>query len=181
MEATSEVEEKPLAVSLDETPTKSSSAGAPSASSVDPSRFQPIEIKSGEEGEETVFAEKAVLFTNSEGKWTSCGVGEVKINVNAQGTARLIMRQEVTLQLLLNARLYPEMKPMPMQMAENAVTFSCQNYVDKAVESEKEETKNVVDIFAIRFRTDAKTKVQNFTEAIEKYKNSSKSTETEAE
>ena len=179
MEATSEVEEKPLAVSPVETPTKSSLAGAPSASSAEPSRFQPIETKSGEEGEETVFAEKALLFTNTDSKWTSCGVGEMKINVNGQGIARLIMRQEVTLQLLLNARLYPEMKPMPMPMAEDAVTFSCHNYLDKVDEGEKET--NVVDIFAIRFKTDAKTKVQSFMEAIEKHKASSRKTETEAE
>lgn len=150
---------------------------APSQGSSDvATQFKPLDVvHSGEESEKTVYLERAALFSNSEGAWKPVGRGEVKVNVDKDGAARLIMRQSVTFRLLLNARLYPEMKLVPM--GESAISFTCQNSVVpieklETDQSEKKEEEDIkYSILALRFKTDAKRKIESFVEMVEKHKN----------
>lgn len=142
-------------------------------SSVDLSKFKPLDvITSGEEGETTVYAELAGLFINVDGDWKGVGRGEVKINVDKEGMARLLMRQRVTLKLLLNARLFPEMKMV--KMGDDAVSFSCQNGVQIVEKSEDKTDEVKLSILALRFKTDAEQKVKSFLELAEKHKTATK-------
>jgi len=75
---------------------------------------QPTEpVKTGEENENHVFQTKAKLFTmdSIEKKWKESGVGTLRLNVALDGSiARLVMRNDGSLRLLLNVKLWPGMK-----------------------------------------------------------------------
>ena len=149
-----------------------------STSAADSSCFKPLDtITSGEESEETVFCEKAGLYLNVKGAWKTVGRGEIKFNVTPEGGARLIMRQNITLKLLLNARVYPEIKPLPM--GEDAVSFACQNNVQLLEKTEEEAEKtSELDILAVRFKEEGKKKAERLIEVIEQYKSGKKKDES---
>eukprot|EP00033_Pygsuia_biforma_P004042 GCRY01004428.1.p1 GENE.GCRY01004428.1~~GCRY01004428.1.p1 ORF type:complete len:318 (-),score=45.36 GCRY01004428.1:9-878(-) len=70
-----------------------------------------IETKTGEEDEELLFVSKAKLFTldKESRSWKECGVGKIKLNCSKLNQkARLIMRTEETLRLILNTPLFQE-------------------------------------------------------------------------
>lgn len=54
-------------------------------------------------------------YDESERQWRERGRGEMKVNVGASGTARLIMRNKGNFRLLLNASIWPGMKVTPME------------------------------------------------------------------
>ncbi|KAE8705144.1 hypothetical protein F3Y22_tig00110430pilonHSYRG00324 [Hibiscus syriacus] len=63
----------------------------------------------------------------SGGAWKERGKGELKVNVSTSGTegARVVMRARGNYRLILNARLYPELKLTKMD--KRGITFACMN------------------------------------------------------
>jgi Ran-binding protein 3 len=74
------------------------------------------EIETGEEGEENVFSCNATLFVFESKQWKERGKGLIKINLSRDKKgARVIMRQQGNLKLLLNANLWDKMKISKME------------------------------------------------------------------
>jgi hypothetical protein len=69
-------------------------------------------VKSGEEEESTLFSQKAKLFELESGEWKERGIGTIKLNQATTGkqAARLVMRKEQVLTIILNAGIFAEMK-----------------------------------------------------------------------
>jgi len=81
-------------------------------------------VKTGEEDESHVFQVRAKLFVLStdEHKWVERGVGNLRLNVaNNKSYARLVMRMEASLKLILNVALWPAMK---VEKADKGVRFT---------------------------------------------------------
>mmetsp|Transcript_13337 Transcript_13337/g.48551 ORF Transcript_13337/g.48551 Transcript_13337/m.48551 type:complete len:518 (-) Transcript_13337:202-1755(-) len=116
-------------------------------------------VVTGEEEEEAVFRTDASLFEFVDGKWhTRTRKGDLRLNVNDDGQARLVMRATGTSKLLLNANLWPEMTCAKME--ERGVTFACVNHVG-------EEPSSQLSTYAVRMKEAAKaneflTAVGNF-------------------
>ncbi|EFJ43412.1 hypothetical protein VOLCADRAFT_106848 [Volvox carteri f. nagariensis] len=88
-----------------------------------------VQKVTGEENEQTIYAESGKLFEYdaAASKWRQRGSGELRVNVSADGTtSRVVMRQSGNLRLLLNARVTVSMPVQRMQGA-NGVTFGCVN------------------------------------------------------
>ena len=76
------------------------------------------EVETGEEGEENVFSCNATLFLFESKQWKERGKGLLKINLGKdKKQARVIMRQQGNLKLLLNANLWEKMKVSKMEGA----------------------------------------------------------------
>ncbi|KAL5339562.1 hypothetical protein BJX70DRAFT_363236 [Aspergillus crustosus] len=79
-------------------------------------RFFERQIETGEEEEKTYFSCKAKLFYFSEGEWKERGLGTFKVNVKItdgvedKKSARLLMRADGVLRVLLNSPLFKGMK-----------------------------------------------------------------------
>ncbi|WVR04829.1 hypothetical protein IAU60_001841 [Kwoniella sp. DSM 27419] len=71
------------------------------------------EVTTGEEDEETVSQTRSKLYVSENGAWKERGVGLLKLNVRRKdrGGARLVMRADGVLRLMLNAKLHSSMKP----------------------------------------------------------------------
>lgn len=66
-------------------------------------KFVETAVLTGEEDEKEVFRAKGRLFTLEAGKWTERGGGAFKVNVDeGRGRARIVMRTEATLRVILN-------------------------------------------------------------------------------
>ncbi|OXH25489.1 ran-binding protein 3 [Cryptococcus neoformans] len=74
--------------------------------------MQEQDVTTGEEDEDTVFQARSKLFVNEKG-WKERGVGLLKLNVRrSDGSgARLVMRADGVLRLLLNSKLYKGLNP----------------------------------------------------------------------
>ncbi|KAJ3094114.1 hypothetical protein HK100_006274, partial [Physocladia obscura] len=84
-----------------------------------------IEVKTGEEDESNVFHLRCKLFRMDDtNNWKERGVGNLKLNCDeTTATARLVMRAEGVLRLILNVRVIPG---MPCQIVqEKYVQFAC--------------------------------------------------------
>jgi hypothetical protein len=64
-----------------------------------------IEAHTGEEDEKTAFQARAVLFVLEQSEWRERGCGNLKVNLQKGGRARLLQRQEGSLKVILNAAL----------------------------------------------------------------------------
>ncbi|KAF7814297.1 nuclear pore complex protein NUP50A-like [Senna tora] len=108
------------------------------------STMQEVVVETGEENEKVVFNAESVLFEFADGSWKERGKGEVKVNVTTKGTekARLLMRSRGNYRLILNARLYPDMKLTNME--KKGVTFAC---INSATEG-----KDGLSTFALKFK-----------------------------
>ncbi|OCF33808.1 hypothetical protein I316_04520 [Kwoniella heveanensis BCC8398] len=75
--------------------------------------MQEQDVTTGEEDEDTVFQTRAKLYINDKEAWRERGVGQLKLNVKrSDGTgARLVMRADGVLRLMLNAKLYKGLSP----------------------------------------------------------------------
>ncbi|KAL4871833.1 hypothetical protein BDV12DRAFT_183413 [Aspergillus spectabilis] len=79
-------------------------------------RFYEQRIETGEEEEKTYFSCKAKLFHFSEGEWKERGLGTFKVNVKVtdgvedKKSARLLMRADGVLRVMLNSPLFKGMK-----------------------------------------------------------------------
>jgi Ran-binding protein 3 len=116
--------DQPLGLGLSN--TGSSGFGTSGASAVSKiETLQEVVVETGEENEEVVFNADSVLFEFADGGWKERGKGEVKVNVTSgtEKKARVLMRSKGNYRLILNARLYPEMKLTNME--KKGVTFAC--------------------------------------------------------
>nr|XP_027191232.1 LOW QUALITY PROTEIN: nuclear pore complex protein NUP50A-like [Cicer arietinum] len=128
--------DRPLGLGLSNTGssvTKSDGSGV--------STLQEVVVETGEENEEVVFNADSVLFEFADGGWKERGKGEVKVNVTSgtEKKARVLMRSRGNYRLILNARLYPEMKLTNME--KKGVTFACAT-----------EGKDCLSTFALKFK-----------------------------
>ncbi|KAJ3412007.1 GTPase-activating Rap/Ran-GAP domain-like protein 3 [Chytridiales sp. JEL 0842] len=79
--------------------------------------MQAVEVTTGEEDEETVFQVRCKLFrmNDTDKQWRERGVGALRVNVkhpdapSEPPSARLVMRSEGSLRLILNVRILPGM------------------------------------------------------------------------
>ena len=109
-----------------------------------------VDLTSGEENEEAMFAERAKLyrFDSSLKQWKERGLGEMKILVNREtDKARLLMRRDQVLKICCNHLITKEMTLEPMQGSTKAWTWFTP--CDFSEESEKPES------FAVRFKSPA--------------------------
>ncbi|KAG4945026.1 hypothetical protein JHK87_041033 [Glycine soja] len=126
----------------------SSLLGASGASAVSKNEgsglaMQEVVVETGEENEEVVFNADSVLFEFADGSWKERGKGELKVNVSCETKkARLLMRSKGNFRLILNARLYPDMKLTNMD--KKGVTFACINSAS--------EGKGGLSTFALKFK-----------------------------
>ena len=105
--------------------------------------MQEVIVETGEENEKVVFNADSVLFEFADGSWKERGKGELKVNVASETKkARLLMRSKGNYRLILNARLYPDMKLTNMD--KKGVTFACLNSAS--------EGKGGLSTFALKFK-----------------------------
>lgn len=136
----------------------SSGFGTSGASAVSKTEtLQEVVVETGEENEEVVFNADSVLFEFADGGWKERGKGEVKVNVTSgtEKKARVLMRSKGNYRLILNARLYPEMKLTNME--KKGVTFACAT-----------EGKDRLSTFALKFKDGSI--VEDFKTAITAHK-----------
>ncbi|KAI5392598.1 nuclear pore complex protein NUP50A [Lathyrus oleraceus] len=154
--------DQPLGLGLSNTGT--SGFGTSGASAISKSEtLQEVVVETGEENEEVVFNADSVLFEFVEGGWKERGKGEVKVNVTSgtEKKARVLMRSKGNYRLILNARLYPEMKLTNME--KKGVTFACAT-----------EGKTGLSTFALKFRDGSI--VEDFKAAITAHKGEASTT-----
>ncbi|KAK7261848.1 hypothetical protein RIF29_28171 [Crotalaria pallida] len=105
--------------------------------------LQEVVVETGEENEKVVFNADSILFEFVDGGWKERGKGELKVNVSSETEkARLLMRSKGNYRLILNARLYPDMKLTNME--KKGVTFACINSAS--------EEKAALSTFALKFK-----------------------------
>ncbi|GMI93824.1 hypothetical protein like AT1G52380 [Hibiscus trionum] len=119
-----------------------------------------VPVETGEENEKVVFSADSMLFEFIDGAWKERGKGELKVNVSTVGTegARVLMRARGNYRLILNARLYPDMKLTNME--KRGITFACMNSTG--------EEKEGLSTFALKFK-DASI-VEEFRAAVTSHK-----------
>ncbi|KAK8524955.1 hypothetical protein V6N13_015951 [Hibiscus sabdariffa] len=119
-----------------------------------------VPVETGEENEQVVFSADSVLFEFLDGAWKERGKGELKVNVSTARTegARVLMRARGNYRLILNARLYPDMKLTDMD--KRGITFACMNSTS--------EEKEGLSTFALKFK-DASI-VEEFRAAVTAHK-----------
>lgn len=106
-----------------------------------------VELKTGEEGENILFEERAKLHRfDSEGKqWKERGVGKVKILQDpTTGKVRILMRREQVLKVCCNHFVTADMKFTASSSSDRAWTWYAQDYSEGEMKTE---------LFAIRFKT----------------------------
>ncbi|XP_027344662.1 nuclear pore complex protein NUP50A-like [Abrus precatorius] len=135
--------DKPLGLGLSNNGSSGFGAAVSKSDGSGFSTLQEVVIETGEENEKVVFNADSVLFEFVDGSWKERGKGEVKVNVTS-GTekARLLMRSRGNYRLILNARLYPDMKLTNMD--KKGVTFAC---INSATEG-----KDGLSTFALKFK-----------------------------
>ncbi|KAI9597898.1 hypothetical protein BDF19DRAFT_432988 [Syncephalis fuscata] len=72
-----------------------------------------VEVTTGEENEDKLFEMRGKLFEFEDNSWRERGVGLCHININKEdaNNVRLVMRRDRTMQLILNTKLLPGVKP----------------------------------------------------------------------
>ncbi|OIW09089.1 hypothetical protein TanjilG_16316 [Lupinus angustifolius] len=129
--------------------------------------LQEVVVETGEENEKVVFNADSILFEFVDGSWKERGKGELKVNVSSETEkARLLMRSKGNYRLILNARLYPDMKLTAME--KKGVTFACIN-------SATEENRGL-STFALKFKDGSI--VEEFKAAVSAHKGETSSTVT---
>lgn len=106
-----------------------------------------VELKTGEEGENILFEERAKLHRfDSEGKqWKERGVGKVKILQDpTTGKVRILMRREQVLKVCCNHSVTADMKFTASSSSDRAWTWYAQDYSEGEMKTE---------FFAVRFKT----------------------------
>jgi E3 SUMO-protein ligase RanBP2 len=106
-----------------------------------------IEVKTGEEEEDSLFSERCKLFrfAAETKEWKERGVGDFKILKNRQsGRVRFLMRRDQVLKICCNHYLLPGMEITPLQTSDRAWTWSAADYAEGEVKNE---------LFALKFKT----------------------------
>mmetsp|Transcript_10586 Transcript_10586/g.25566 ORF Transcript_10586/g.25566 Transcript_10586/m.25566 type:complete len:203 (-) Transcript_10586:239-847(-) len=146
-------EEKPTPAAAAEEPKKEEPKEEESTAQFEPVvKLEEVEVKSGEEDEETVFGVRAKLFLFGEtlldvgsGKktWKERGIGEVRILRHKEHQRlRVLMRQEKTMKVIANHALDPRIKLEPNVGSDRSWVWSAFDFA----EGELTET-----VFALRF------------------------------
>ncbi|GLG99976.1 E3 SUMO-protein ligase RanBP2 [Gryllus bimaculatus] len=106
-----------------------------------------VEVKTGEEGQEIVFQERAKLlrYDGESKQWKERGTGAMKILKDPQsGRVRLLMRREQVLKVCCNHLLTANIVFSVLQTCDRAWTWIAQDYSEGEVKAE---------LFALRFKT----------------------------
>ncbi|KAJ3079491.1 hypothetical protein HDU99_010768, partial [Rhizoclosmatium hyalinum] len=84
-----------------------------------------VEVKTGEEDESNIVQIRCKLYRKDEaGAWKERGIGNLKLNCDeSSASARLVMRTEGALRLILNSKVMPQMPCKIVQ--EKFVQFLC--------------------------------------------------------
>ena len=98
-------------------------------------KLEEKDMKTGEEDEKVAYTQKGVLYEYVDNSWKERGRGDVRINIDSNKSARIVMRSRGNLRLLMNAKLWPEMQCNKM-IGTNGVTFAVVNYAAPAQEDE---------------------------------------------
>nr|CAD7443293.1 unnamed protein product [Timema bartmani] len=116
--------------------------------------FQPViplpdlvEVKTGEEGQEVLFQERAKLLRfDSDGKqWKERGVGQMKVlKEPGTGRVRLLMRREQVLKVCCNHYLSPGLELKPLSSSDRAWSWCAQDFSEGELR---------VETLAIKFKT----------------------------
>ncbi|KAL3934604.1 MAG: hypothetical protein SGBAC_009715 [Bacillariaceae sp.] len=137
-------------------------------------KLEEVDVKSGEEDEETVFGVRAKLFLFGETlldvgsgnkTWKERGIGEARILRHKEHQRlRLLMRQEKTMKVIANHALDPRIKLEPNVGSDRSWVWSAFDFA----EGELKET-----VFALRFADsdiaqDFKKKFEECQEEMEK-------------
>lgn len=141
----------------------SSDAGKVTEVTVEQKEFKEEKIETGEEDEIELFRSRAKLYCLEQGEsgahWKERGVGQLKLKVNNdKGRARLIMRTEATLRVILNCAIYDNTKLE--KASDRSVRFSGIETTDEHAEKGR--------CFLARFST--KEVTGTFITAVEKCK-----------
>lgn len=139
----------------------------------------PVELKSGEENEKLLGEYKAAKLYRSvtvDGKstWQQRGVGTLKINLNKndEKDARLVIRADSVLKLILNAKIFKGMKFSPFQ--EQSIIFSvhksqiCEQLTPEELSKEPEFIPHLIRFDQKSERADFKNKVEDIVAKLEK-------------
>jgi len=106
-----------------------------------------VEVKTGEEEEEVLFSERAVLFryVQDTKEWKERGRGDFKILKNpATGKARFLMRREQVLKVCCNHVISKELDIKPQGSSDRAWTWTAADFSEGEVTNE---------LLALRFKT----------------------------
>ncbi|XP_034238546.1 E3 SUMO-protein ligase RanBP2-like isoform X2 [Thrips palmi] len=106
-----------------------------------------VEVRTGEEDEEVLFAERAKLlrFDASMKEWKERGVGKMKVLKNPNtGKVRLLMRREQVLKVCCNHFITKDLQFKLMTTSDKAITWSAQDFAEGEVS---------VEVFALRFKS----------------------------
>ncbi|KAB7495494.1 E3 SUMO-protein ligase RanBP2, partial [Armadillidium nasatum] len=104
-----------------------------------------VDVKTGEEDEETLFCERAKLFRFNVNEWKERGVGDVKIlKNNSTNKIRLLMRRDQIHKVCANHFITKGMTLTPMASSDKAWVWGAHDFADEEMKVEK---------FAIRFKT----------------------------
>ncbi|XP_066584768.1 E3 SUMO-protein ligase RanBP2-like [Prorops nasuta] len=120
-----------------------------------------VEITTGEEGETTLYCERAKLFRFVNKEWKERGVGNVKLLKNSQGKVRLLMRRDQVLKICANHMLRPDMELTAMPNTDKAWMWAANDFADEEVKLEK---------LCIKFKKAEEARA--FKECFDKAKNS---------
>lgn len=137
----------------------------PTAKKTPQKEFKEAQVETGEENEGELFRARAKMYSldvnDGKGRWRERGVGSIKFKRhNETGKARLLMRTEGTLRLVLNTPVFPEFSVD--RATERSLRFQGYDVDDT-------DGKNRTS-FLIRFST--KDTTSGLIEAIEKWKES---------
>lgn len=113
-----------------------------------------VEVKTGEEGQEIVFQERAKLlrFDSDTRQWKERGTGTMKILKDpSNGRVRLLMRREQVLKVCCNHLLTKAMKFEVLQTCDKAWSWIAEDYSEGEMKGE---------LLALRFKT--REQAQNF-------------------
>jgi len=115
-------------------------------------KLEEVEVKSGEEEEETLCTYRSKLFLYGEtlldkgsGKktWKERGIGEARILRHREHQRlRFLMRQEKTMKVIANHALDPRIKLEPNAGSDRSWVWSCYDFADGELEEK---------VFALRF------------------------------
>ncbi|XP_069676446.1 E3 SUMO-protein ligase RanBP2 isoform X2 [Periplaneta americana] len=106
-----------------------------------------VDVKTGEEGENVLFEERAKLLRfDSEGKqWKERGIGKLKVMQDpSSGKVRLLMRREQVLKVCCNHFVTADMKFSALSTSDRAWTWYAQDYSEEEMKAE---------LLAVKFKT----------------------------
>ncbi|KAJ1528544.1 hypothetical protein ONE63_006950 [Megalurothrips usitatus] len=104
-----------------------------------------VEVRTGEEGEDVLFEERAKLLRFDSKEWKERGIGKMKVLKNKDtGKVRLLMRREQVLKVCCNHFITSDISFQKLSTSDRALTWSAQDYAEGEVR---------LEVFALKFKT----------------------------